>query len=127
MKIIVTGILVNDQDKALHFYTEKLGFVLKENMPVGEYKWLTVVSPKELDGVELLLEPNAHPASQVYQKKLYDDGIPAHMFGVDDIQKTFEQLEEKGVSFTLPPTEMDGYFMAVLDDECGNLIQLVQQ
>lgn len=127
MKIIVTSVLVNDQDKALEFYTEKLGFVVKVNMPVGEYKWLTVVSPDELSGVELLLEPNAHPAAQVFQKKIYDDGIPAHMFGVDNIQETYEKLKANGVSFTMEPTEMDGYYMAVLDDTCGNLIQLIQQ
>jgi len=127
MRIIVTSIFVEDQEKALNFYTEKLGFVKKEDLPAGEYRWLTVVSPHELEGTELLLEPNIHPAANEYQKKLFAEGIPVTMFGVTDIQKEYQQLNEKGVRFTMEPTKAGEVTIAVFDDTCGNLIQLVQK
>ncbi|WP_445492502.1 VOC family protein [Niallia sp. 03133] len=127
MKIIVTSIFVQDQDKALEFYSEKLGFVKKEDVPVGEFRWITLVSPDAQDGTELLLEPNNHPAAKEYQKKISDEGIPATMFGVADIRKEYKRLMEKGVKFTMEPTEMGAVTIAVFDDTCGNLIQIVQK
>lgn len=127
MKIIVTSIFVQDQEKALKFYSEKLGFVKKEDVPTGEYRWLTLVSPDEQDGTELLLEPNAHPAAKEYQKKLFAEGIPVTMFGVEDIHEEYKQLMEKGVKFTMEPTRMGELTIAVLDDTCGNLIQIIEK
>ncbi|WP_252504359.1 VOC family protein [Sporosarcina sp. Marseille-Q4943] len=127
MKIIVTSIFVEDQDKALAFYTETLGFVKKHDVPAGAYRWITVVSSDAQDGTELLLEPNNHPAAQEYQKKLFADGIPATMFGVEDIQKEYERLVERGVTFTMKPTKAGEVTIAVFDDTCGNLIQIIQQ
>ncbi|SES24757.1 hypothetical protein SAMN04487944_12720 [Gracilibacillus ureilyticus] len=127
MKIIVTSIFVEDQDKALSFYSETLGFVKKHDVPAGEYRWITLVSPDHKEGTELLLEPNEHPAAKEYQQKLFTDGIPVTMFGVEDIHKEYERLVEKGVKFTMKPTEMDNITIAVFDDTCGNLIQLIQQ
>lgn len=127
MKIMVTSIFVEDQDKALEFYSEKLGFVKKENVPVGEFRWITLVSPDEQDGTELLLEPNNHPAAKEYQKKIYADGIPATMFGVADINKEYKRLLEQGVKFTMEPTKMGELTIAVFDDTCGNLIQIVEK
>ncbi|MGG3311200.1 VOC family protein [Paenibacillus sp. 2KB_20] len=127
MKIIVTSIFVQDQDKALEFYTEKLGFLKKEDVPVGEFRWITLVSTDEQDGTELLLEPNDHPAAKDYQKKIFADGIPATMFGVADIQQEYKRLVEKGVEFTMEPTKMGELAIAVFDDTCGNLIQIVQK
>ncbi|WP_339290201.1 VOC family protein [Paenibacillus sp. FSL W8-0187] len=127
MKIIVTSIFVQDQDKALEFYTEKLGFLKKEDVPVGEFRWITLVSTDEQDGTELLLEPNDHPAAKDYQKKIFADGIPATMFGVADIQQEYKRLVEKGVKFTMEPTKMGELAIAVFDDTCGNLIQIVQK
>jgi predicted enzyme related to lactoylglutathione lyase len=127
MKIVVTSIFVQDQDKALKFYSEKLGFVKKEDVPAGEFRWITLVSPDDPDGTELLLEPNEHPAAKEYQKKIYADGIPATMFGVADIHKEYSRLIEKGVKFTMEPTELGEITIAVFDDTCGNLIQLVQK
>ncbi|KKO51698.1 VOC family protein [Paenibacillus sp. DMB20] len=127
MKIIVTSIFVQDQDKALEFYSEKLGFVKKEDVPVGEFRWITLVSPDVQDGTELLLEPNEHPAAKEYQKKIFADGIPATMFGVEDIRKEYKRLKEKGVKFTMEPTKMGELTIAVFDDTCGNLIQIVQK
>ena len=98
MKIIITSIFVQDQDKALEFYTETLGFVKKHDVPSGEYRWITLVSPDEQDGTELLLEPNDHPAAKEYQQKLFADGIPVTMFGVADIRKEYKRLVEKGVN-----------------------------
>lgn len=126
MKIIVTSIFVQDQDKALEFYSEKLGFVKKEDEPAGEFRWITVVSPEDPDGTELLLEPNDHPAAKEYQKKLFTDGIPATMFGVADIRKEYKRLTENGVKFVIEPTEMGKVTIAVFDDTCGNLIQMIQ-
>jgi len=127
MKIISTGIFVDNQDKALDFYTKVLGFVLKDDIPVGDYRWITVVAPSEKAGTELVLEPNAHPAAKEYQQRIYTDGIPANMFGVENMEKEYEMLCEKGVIFTMKPTKMDGYIMAILDDTCGNLIQIIER
>ncbi|MFF2447507.1 VOC family protein [Neobacillus sp. NPDC058068] len=127
MKIIVTSIFVQDQDMALEYYSEKLGFVKKEDVPVGEFRWITLVSPDHQDGTELLLEPNNHPAAQEYQKKIYADGIPATMFGVADVRNEYERLMKNGVKFTMEPTKMGNVTIAVFDDTCGNLIQIVQK
>ncbi|OES45988.1 VOC family protein [Domibacillus iocasae] len=127
LKIIITSIFVEDQEKALEFYSETLGFVKKHDVPTGEHRWITLVSPDEQAGTELLLEPNEHPAAKEYQQKLFDDGIPVTMFGVADIQKEYKRLVEKGVQFTMEPTEMGEITIAVFDDTCGNLIQIIQQ
>ncbi|MED3728939.1 VOC family protein [Priestia filamentosa] len=127
MKIIVTSIFVQDQDKALEFYSETLGFVKKEDVPAGEFRWITLVSPNDQDGTELLLEPNVHPAAREYQKKIFDEGIPATMFGVTDVHKEYKRLMEQGVKFTMEPTKMGEVTLAVFDDTCGNLIQIAQK
>jgi catechol 2,3-dioxygenase-like lactoylglutathione lyase family enzyme len=126
MKIDLTSVLVDDQEKALRFYTEVLGFVAKTDIPLGDARWLTVVSPEGADGVELVLEPNAHPASQAYQKALYEDGIPLTSFGSRDVEAEYERLREKGVVFPVKPTEVGEHFIAVFEDGCGNLIQIHQ-
>lgn len=127
MKIVVTSIFVDDQEKALQFYTEKLGFVKKHDVPAGEFRWITLVSPEDQEGTEVLLEPNNHPAAKEYQQKIYSDGIPATMFAVEDLQKEYDQLLENGVKFTMKPTKAGDVSIAVFDDTCGNLIQIVQQ
>ncbi len=127
MKIILTGVYVSDQAKALDFYTEKLGFVKKEDVPVGEFRWLTVVSPDAEDGTELLLEPNDNPVAQTYQKGLMEQGIAANSFGVEDAQKEYERLTALGVEFQMEPTDVGTVIVAVLHDTCGNLIQLMQR
>ena len=126
MRIILTGVFVSDQDAAEKFYTESLGFVKKHDVPAGEYRWLTVVSPDDPDGTELLLEPNENPVAQTYQKGLFDQGIPANSFGVTDIHAECEKLKSLGVVFTMEPTEMGPVTIAVFDDTCGNLIQMMQ-
>ncbi len=130
MKIKLTSVMVDDQDKALKFYTETLGFVNKMDMPAGEFKWLTVGSPEGSDDIELLLEPNANPAlagaAQAYQKMLFDAGIPAAAFAVDDIQDECERLKNLGVLFTQEPTQIGPTTVAVFNDTCGNLIQIYQ-
>ena len=126
MRITLTGVFVSDQDKALRFYTETLGLVKKHDVPVGEFKWLTVVSPDDPDGTELLLEPNENPVAQTYRKGIFDQGIPAASFGVTDIRAEYEKLKSLGVAFTMEPTEMPPVTIAVFDDTCGNLIQLMQ-
>lgn len=126
MKIRVTSVPVTDQDKALKFYTETLGFVKKKDIPLGKHKWLTVVSKEEQDGVELLLEPMGFAPAKVYQKQLKDAGIPWIAFNVDDIQSEYERLEKLGVKFSTKPTQMGPATLAVFDDTCGNNIQLVQ-
>jgi catechol 2,3-dioxygenase-like lactoylglutathione lyase family enzyme len=126
MKIVVTSILVDDQEKALRFYTELLGFVKKTDVPMGSHRWLTVVSPESPDGVELLLEPDAHPAARPFKNALVADGIPFASFGVADVQAEFGRLSRAGVRFTQPPVAMGPVTTAVLDDTCGNLIQLAQ-
>jgi catechol 2,3-dioxygenase-like lactoylglutathione lyase family enzyme len=123
-RINVTSVLVDDQAKALAFYTEMLGFVAKTDVPVGGFRWLTVVGANEPDGVELLLEPDAHPAAREFKRALVEDGIPFTSFAVDDVNETYEDLEARGVSFTQAPSAMGPVITAVLDDTCGNLIQL---
>ena len=127
MKIVVTSVLVDDQDKALRFYTDVLGFEKKHDVPLGEYRWLTVVSPQDPNGTELLLEPDAHPAAKPFKEALVEDGIPFTSFGVDDVRADFERLSARGVQFTQPPTEMGPVTTAVFDDTCGNLIQIAHQ
>jgi len=124
-RIHVTSLFVDDQARALQFYTDTLGFVAKTDIPVGEYRWLTVVGPGEPDGVELLLEPDVHPAAQAYKKALVADGIPAASFMVDDVDAAFRELSAQGVTFVQPPVPAGPVTTAVLDDTCGNLIQLV--
>jgi catechol 2,3-dioxygenase-like lactoylglutathione lyase family enzyme len=127
MRINVCSVLVDDQDKALRFYTETLGFVKKTEVPLGEARWLTVVSPDDPDGVELLLEPDNHPAAKPFKAALVEDGIPFTSFAVDDVRREFERLSGLGVRFTQEPTDMGPVTTAVLDDTCGNLIQIARQ
>ncbi len=124
MRINVTSVLVDDQDKALAFYTDVLGFVKKTEVPLGEARWLTVVSPEDPDGTELLLEPDGHPAVRPFKEALVADGIPFTSFAVEDVEAEFERLSALGVRFTQEPVEMGGVTIAVLDDTCGNLIQI---
>ncbi|GHG75143.1 VOC family protein [Streptomyces griseocarneus] len=125
MRIHLTSVFVDDQAKALRFYTDVLGFVKKHDVPLGKARWLTVVSPEDPDGTELLLEPSGHPAVQPYKTALVEDGIPAASFAVDDVQAEFDRLSRLGVHFTQEPLEMGPVTTAVLDDTCGNLIQIV--
>jgi len=127
MKIVVSSIFVDDQDKALSFYTTKLGFVKKSDMPLGAARWLTVVAPNDRDGTELLLEPDSHPAVQPFKNALVQDGIPFTSFAVEDLHAEYERLRSAGVAFTQPPVAMGPVTTAVLDDTCGNLIQLAQK
>jgi catechol 2,3-dioxygenase-like lactoylglutathione lyase family enzyme len=127
MKIVVTSVFVDDQRKALKFYTEKLGFLKKNEVPLGEASWLTVVSRSEPDGVELLLEPDSHPAVGPFKRALVEDGIPFVSFAVEDVQSEYERLMLAGVKFTQPPVSMGPVTTAVLDDTCGNLVQLAQR
>lgn len=127
MKIIVTSLFVEDQDKALGFYSETLGFVKKHDVPAGEFRWITLVSPDDQDGTELVLEPNDNPIAKEYQKKLIEQGIPATMFGVSDVRKEYNRLMKLDVKFTMEPTEMGDMTIAVFDDTCGNLIQIIEQ
>jgi catechol 2,3-dioxygenase-like lactoylglutathione lyase family enzyme len=124
MKINLTSVLVDDQAKALQFYTDVLGFVKKYDVPLGEARWLTVVSPEDPDGPELVLEPDGHPAARPFKEALVTDGIPFTSFAVDDVQRDFERLTGLGVRFTQEPTQMGPVTTAVLDDTCGNLIQI---
>ncbi|MFZ0445034.1 MAG: VOC family protein [Bacillus sp. (in: firmicutes)] len=127
MKIIVTSIFVENQDKALEFYSETLGFVKKHDVPAGEFRWITLVSPDNQGGTELVLEPNDNQAAKDYQKRLFEQGIPVTMFGVDDVRKEYDRLLKHGVKFTMEPTKMGDITIAVFDDTCGNLIQIIQQ
>ncbi len=124
MRISITSVFVDDQAKALSFYTDTLGFVKKHDVPAGGARWLTVVSAEDPEGTELLLEPDQHPAAQAYKKALVADGIPAVQFAVDDVQAEFERLSALGVTFTVEPMEAGPVSIAVLDDTCGNLVQL---
>ncbi|MDH6194171.1 catechol 2,3-dioxygenase-like lactoylglutathione lyase family enzyme [Mycobacterium frederiksbergense] len=126
MRINLTSILVDDQEKALRFYTEVLGFAPKYDVPLGEHRWITVVSAEDPDGTELVLEPDAHPAAKPFKEALVADGIPFTAFTVDDVHAEFERLSKLGVTFTQKPTDMGNVTTAVLDDTCGNLIQIVQ-
>ncbi|MEL6110111.1 MAG: VOC family protein [Planctomycetota bacterium] len=126
MKIYVTSVPVDDQQRALEFYTEKLGFEKKHDIPMGEHRWLTLTEPKNPDSVELLLEPSAHPAVPPFKSALLADGIPMLSLRVDSVSGEHERLVGLGVEFTQPPTEMGPTISAVFNDTCGNLIQLVQ-
>lgn len=126
MRIYVTSIFVDDQAKALDFYVSKLGFEVKNDVPLGEHRWLTVVSKEQPDGTELLLEPSEHPAVNPYKDALVADGIPAASFQVDDLDAEFARLKSIGVEFIREPMDAGSVRMAVFDDTCGNLIQLVQ-
>ena len=127
MRIHLTGVVVDDQQKALRFYTETLGFVVKHNIPVGEHAWITVVSEDAPDGTELLLEPDGHPAVGPYRKALMEDGIPSASFASDDIEAEHERLVARGVRFVQPPTDLGTVISAVFDDTCGNLIQITEE
>jgi catechol 2,3-dioxygenase-like lactoylglutathione lyase family enzyme len=124
MRINLASILVDDQEKALRFYTDVLGFVKKTEFPVGEHRWLTVVSPEDPDGVELALEPDEHPAAKPFKEALAADGIPYTSFAVADVHAEFDRLKGLGVTFTQEPVAMGAMTMAVLDDTCGNLIMI---
>ncbi len=124
MKIKVTSIYVDDQDKALRFYTDVLGFVKKADVTKGPYRWLTTASPEEPDGVELQLAPNDNPAAKAYQQAMFEQGQPAAMFYVDDVQREYDRMKAAGAEFTMPPTKVTGSTIAVANDTCGNLIQI---
>ena len=126
MKIYVMSVFVDDQARALDFYTQALGFAVKHDVPVGEHRWLTLVSREDPGGTELLLEPSEHPAVRPFKEALVGDGIPAASFRVDDLEAEFGRLRERGVRFTMEPMDAGTVRMAVFDDTCGNLIQLVQ-
>ncbi len=126
MRIYVTNVFVDDQDKAEKFYTDVLGFEVKHNIPLGENRWLTVVSSEDPGGTELLLEPSDHPAVKPYKEALVSDGIPAHSFQVQDLDAERKRLGDLGVEFTVEPMDAGPVRMAVFDDTCGNLIQLIQ-
>lgn len=128
MRIHLTSIFVDDQRAALDFYTNVLGFQPQHDIPLGEdTSWLTVVSPEDPDGAQLLLEPSGHPAVKPYRDALIEDGIPLAQFAVDDVQAEYERLNQRGVEFTQPPTDLGGVTVAVFDDTCGNLIQIADQ
>jgi catechol 2,3-dioxygenase-like lactoylglutathione lyase family enzyme len=124
LRITITSVFVDDQDKAEKFYVDVLGFVKKQDVPMGEHRWLTVVSQAEPDGVELLLEPSEHPAAGPFKKALVADGIPLTSFGVEDVHAETERLKAAGVVFTQDPTDLGPVVTAVFDDTCGNLIQI---
>lgn len=126
MQMKLTSVLVEDQDKALKFYTKVLGFVKKHDFPIGQFKWVTVTSPEGPDDIEMLLEPNDNPAAKAFQEALYQQNITARVFAVQDIQKEYERLKKLGVVFTMEPTPMGPVTIAVFDDTCGNLIQIAQ-
>jgi len=126
MKIKLTSVHVDDQEKALRFYTEVLGFVKKADFSQGPYRWLTVVSPEEPDGVELQLARNDNPAAKTYQQAMFQQGQPAAMFYTDDVQADYERMKERGAEFTMPPTDVTASKIAMLNDTCGNLIQVTQ-
>jgi catechol 2,3-dioxygenase-like lactoylglutathione lyase family enzyme len=127
MRINVVSIMVDDQAKALRFYTDVLGFVKRREIPFGEHAWLTVVSPEDPDGTELSLEPDEHPAARPFKRALVEDGIPFTSFAVDDVASEHERLVGRGVRFTQPPTDMGSVTTAVFDDTCGNLIQIAAE
>ncbi len=127
MRISLASVLVDDQEKALRFYTDVLGFVKKHDIPMGEDRWLTVVSPQDPDGTELVLEPSSHPAVKPFKEALVADGIPYTSFAVDDVKTEYQRLRGLGVRFTQEPVDMGPVTTAVLDDTCGNLIQIAHQ
>lgn len=126
MKIKITTLYVDDHEKALRFYTEVLGFVKKADVSNGPYRWLTVASPEEPDGTELHLELNSNPAATAFQRAIFEQGQPAAMFYVDDVQAEYERAKSLGANFTMPPTKVTGSTIAMLNDTCGNLIQIVK-
>jgi predicted enzyme related to lactoylglutathione lyase len=126
MKIKLTSVYVDDQEKALHFYTEVLGFAKKADFSQGPFRWLTVTSPEEPDGTELQLAPNDSPGAEEYQKVMFQKGRPAAMFFTDDVKGDYERIKGSGAEFTMPPTDVTASTIAMLNDTCGNLIQLVQ-
>ncbi|MGQ9426459.1 VOC family protein [Gilvimarinus sp. F26214L] len=126
MRIKLNSIFVDDQDKALQFYTEILGFIKSKEIQAGEFRWLTVVSPEGPQDVELVLEPNANPAAKTFQQSLFEQGIPLTAFEVDDVKAEYERLKDLGVRFTMEPTDMGEVTIAIFADTCGNLIQLYQ-
>ena len=126
MKIKLTSVYVDDQDKALRFYTEVLGFVKKADFSQGPYRWLTVASAEEPDGAELQLARNDNPAAQAFQQAMFQQGQPAAMFFTDDVQRDYEQMKAAGAEFTMPPTKVTGSTIAMVNDTCGNLIQIAQ-
>jgi catechol 2,3-dioxygenase-like lactoylglutathione lyase family enzyme len=127
LRVVVVSVLVKDQQKALEFYTDVLGFRKKEDVPLGEHRWLTVVSPDQPDGPEVLLEPLGMPAGKTWQNALRTEGVPLTSFGVTDVRKEHERLVARGVHFTMPPTDLGPVTVAVFDDTCGNLIQIAQR
>lgn len=127
MRIHLASVFVDDQEKALRFYTDVLGFEKREDVPVGEFRWLTVVSPGEPDGTQLVLEPDAHPAVRPFKEALVADGIPFTSFAVGDVTAEYERLRGLGVTFTQPPVELGPVTAAVFEDTCGNLIQIAQR
>ena len=127
MRIYLTSVVVNDQQKALHFYTDILGFQVKHNIPMGEYAWITVVSEEDPEGTELLLEPDGHPAVRPFKTALMEDGIPSASFAVDDVEAEHERLVAKGVKFVQPPKDLGTVITAVFDDTCGSLIQILEE
>jgi catechol 2,3-dioxygenase-like lactoylglutathione lyase family enzyme len=127
MRINLASVMVDDQDRALKFYTEVLGFVKKVEIPMGEHRWLTVVSPEDADGTQLVLEPDSHPAAGPFKRALMEDGIPFTSFAVADVRREYERLRAAGVRFTQEPADMGPVTTAVLDDTCGNLIQIASQ
>ena len=126
MKIKVTSVYVDDQDKALRFYTEVLGFAKKTDFSQGPYRWLTVVSPEDADGTELQLALNSNPAAKAYQQALFQQSQPAAMFFTDDLQADYDRMKASGAVFTMPPTDVTASTIAMLNDTCGNLIQVTQ-
>ena len=127
MRIHLAGVLVDDQEKALRFYTETLGFRVKHNIPLGRHAWITVVSEEAPEGTELVLEPDEHPAARPFKEALVKDGIPYTSFAVDDVEAEHERLTAKGVRFVQPPTDLGPVITAVFDDTCGNLIQIQEE
>ena len=127
MRIHLTGVFVDDQQKALRFYTETLGFRVKHNIPLGDHAWITVVSEEAPEGTELLLEPDDHPAVRPFRRALVEDGIPSASFAVDDVGAEHERLVARGVRFVQPPTDLGSVISAVFDDSCGNLIQITEE
>ena len=126
MKIKLTSIYVDDQNKALRFYTEALGFAKKNDFSQGPFRWLTVASPEEPDGAQLQLAPNDNPAAKAYQQSIFQQGQPAAMFHTDDVKSDYERIKARGAEFTMPPTDVTDSTIAMLKDTCGNLIQLTQ-
>ena len=127
MRVKGTSVCVDDQEKALRFYTDVLGFQKKDDVPAGEYRWITVVSPADPQGPELGLEPDVHPAAKVFKAAMYNDGIPFTAFAVKDMESEHKRLESLGVKFTSPPKDYGTVIAAILDDTCGNLIQITQE